>query len=111
MHSLALDRYFAMASTCPAIAFRTIDILAPKHLRKLSRNRVNAAHAIGGRLRELRNLLQPSEAGAFYPAKLSLEGQGRFALGYYHQKAWSVARGMDHKQSKESASVRAEQED
>ena len=102
VNSSVLDRYFALASTYPAVAFPKIEILAQKHLRKLRRDKANAAYAIDARLQELHNLLQPSEAGPF-PAKLGLEGQGLFALGYYHQKAWSVAQAQDRKQSNESA--------
>jgi hypothetical protein len=53
------------------------------------------------RLQQLHSLLQPSEAGA-YPAKLGLEGQGLFALGYYHQKARSSAEAQSRKQANES---------
>jgi CRISPR-associated protein Csd1 len=109
VNSSVLDRYFALASTYPAVAFPKIESLAQKHLRKLRRDRAGAAYAIDARLQELHNLLQPSEAGA-YPAKLGLEGQGLFALGYYHQKAWSIAQAKDRKQANESTSTKSEQE-
>jgi CRISPR-associated protein Csd1 len=101
VNSSVLDRYFALASTYPAVAFPKIESLAQKHLRKLRRDKGGAAYAIDARLQELHNLLQPSAAGA-YPAKLSLEGQGLFSLGYYHQKAWSIAQAKDRKQTNES---------
>ena len=109
VNSSVLDRYFALASTYPAVAFPKIESLAQKHLRKLRRDKSGAAYAIDARLQELHNLLQPSESGA-YPAKLGLEGQGLFALGYYHQKAWSIAQAKDRKQANESVSVNTEQE-
>jgi CRISPR-associated protein Csd1 len=101
VNSSVLDRYFALASTYPAVAFPKIESLAQKHLRKLRRDKGGAAYAIDARLQELHNLLQPSAAGA-YPAKLSLEGQGLFSLGYYHQKAWSIAQAKDRKQTNDS---------
>jgi CRISPR-associated protein Csd1 len=102
VNSSILDRYFALASTYPAVAFPKIESLAQKHLRKLRRDKPGAAYSIDGRLEELHNLLQPTDAGA-YPAKLSLEGQGLFALGYYHQKARSRAQAQDRKQANNAA--------
>jgi CRISPR-associated protein Csd1 len=110
VNSSVIDRYFALASTYPAVAFPKIESLAQKHLRKLRRDKAKAAYAIDARLQELHGLLQPSAAGAF-PAKLDLPEQGLFALGYYHQKAWSIAQAKDRKQLNESAGNGAEQED
>jgi CRISPR-associated protein Csd1 len=81
------DRYYAVASTYPAVAFPKIILLAESHKRKLRRDNTPAAVAIQKDIEALHNKLQPRESGA-YPAKLSLEGQGLFALGYYHQKAF-----------------------
>jgi CRISPR-associated protein Csd1 len=80
------DRYFALASTYPTVAFPKIEDLARKHLRKLQRDSPKTFGAIERRLLQLHDKLQPTDLGA-YPGKLGLEGQGLFALGYYHQKA------------------------
>lgn len=96
INSSVLDRYFGLASTYPSVAFPKIETLAQKHLRKLRRDKPGAAYAIDARLQTLHALLQPTEAGA-YPAKLSLEGQGLFALGYYHQKARSRVEATNKK--------------
>jgi hypothetical protein len=109
INSSVLDRYFALASTYPSVAFPKIENLAQKHLRKLRRDKGKVAYAIDARLQELHNKLQPTEAGA-YPAKLSLEGQGLFALGYYHQKAWSISQARSRKQSNESSNQDVDQE-
>jgi CRISPR-associated protein Csd1 len=102
VNSSILDRYFALASTYPAVAFPKIESLAQKHLRKLRRDKPSAAYAIDGRLQELHNLLQPSASGA-YPGKLGLDGQGLFALGYYHQKARSRSQAQNRKQANDAA--------
>lgn len=102
VNSSILDRYFGLASTYPAVAFPKIESLAQKHLRKLRRDKPSAAYSIDGRLQELHNLLQPSASGA-YPGRLGLEGQGLFALGYYHQKARSRSQAQDRKQANEAA--------
>ena len=109
INSSVLDRYFALASTYPAVAFPKIESLALKHLRKLRRDNGGGAYAIDARLQDLHKKLQPTAMGA-YPAKLSLEGQGLFALGYYHQKAWSIAQARDRRQSKESTNENNDQE-
>ncbi|HUZ95878.1 MAG TPA: type I-C CRISPR-associated protein Cas8c/Csd1 [Edaphobacter sp.] len=113
VNSSILDRYFALASTYPAVAFPKIENLGQKHLRKLRRDNPPAAYAIDARLQELHNLLQPSASGA-YPGKLGLEGQGLFALGYYHQKARSRSKAQDRKQAndaeKESTNESTDQE-
>lgn len=102
VNSSILDRYFALASANPAVAFPKIESLAQKYLRNLRRDKPSAAYAIDGRLQELHNLLQPSESGAF-PGKLGLDGQGLFALGYYHQKARSCSQAQDRKQANDAA--------
>jgi len=97
VNSSILDRYFALASTYPAIAFPKIEALGLKHMRKLRRDKPPTAYAIDARIRKLHDLLQPSEQGAF-PGRLGLEAQGLFALGYYHQKSWSISQAVSRKQ-------------
>jgi CRISPR-associated protein Csd1 len=109
VNSSVLDRYFGLASTCPAVAFPKIESLAQKHIRKLRRDKPKVAYAIDARLQELHGLLQPSASGA-YPAKLGLPDQGLFALGYYHQKAWSISQAKDRKQSNGTDGSNADQE-
>ncbi len=109
LNSSILDRCFAFASTYPAVAFPKIESLGRKYLRKLRRDNPSAAYVIDGRLQELHKLLQPTEGGA-YPGKLGLEGQGLFALGFYHQKAWSVSQARNRKQASESQNNPTDQE-
>jgi len=109
VNSSILDRHFALASTYPAVAFPKIENLAQKHLRKLRRDKPSAAYAIDGRLQELHSLLQPSSSGA-YPGKLGLDGQGLFALGYYHQKARSRSQAQERNQANAAANEFADQE-
>jgi CRISPR-associated protein Csd1 len=88
-NSSVLDRYFTLASTYPAIAIPRVADLGQKHLRKLRFDKPGVAFRIDERLQEIHSRLAPSVAGA-YPARLSLEDQGLFILGYYHQKAENV---------------------
>ncbi len=75
------DRYFGAASASPLVAFPLLNRLKMHHLSKLeNRGRmVNLEKLIG----EVMNGL---EARNPFPPHLSLADQGRFAVGYYHQR-------------------------
>jgi len=103
------DRFFSLASTYPAAAFAEIVDLGQKHLKKLRRLDGGAAFGIEKRIMEISNLLQPGEKGP-YPSDLSLEGQGLFALGYFHQKSRSISDAIDGKLSKETSNQDSDQE-
>jgi len=96
------DRYFGLASTFPKVAFPRIQDLARAHMRKLRREDPRSANAIDSRIQELYGFLEPSASGPFLP-QLGLEGQGLFALGYYHQKARSRSQAQDRKQVNDAA--------
>ena len=99
VNSSVLDRYFSLASTFPAIAMPKIADLGQTHLRKLRRDKPGVAFRIDERLQEIHSGLAPSASGA-YPAKLSLEDQGLFILGYYHQKAENARQIQAAKQAR-----------
>ncbi len=71
------DRYYGAASSTPVAVFSTLLRLKNHHLGKLSR----------GRATQMEKLIGEITAGldGFSP-HLSLADQGRFALGYYHQR-------------------------
>jgi CRISPR-associated protein Csd1 len=72
-----VDRYYGAASTRPATVFPRLVALAQHHLAKLT----TALQVFyGSRLGEVMDGL------SVFPATLSLEEQGLFALGYYHQR-------------------------
>lgn len=71
------DRYFGAASTTPVTVFTSLLRLKNAHLKKLSAGRmVWFEKQLGEVLGEI----------ADFPAHLMLQDQGRFALGYYHQR-------------------------
>lgn len=76
------DRYYASASNTPAAAFPTLLRLSVHHMKKIGQERP-------GRRVQFDKLLSnimanvPSDG---LPARLNLEDQGRFAVGYHHQK-------------------------
>ncbi|MBQ2953602.1 MAG: type I-C CRISPR-associated protein Cas8c/Csd1 [Clostridia bacterium] len=71
------DKYFSSASATPAIVFPTLIRLAQAHLKKLDAGwRIHFDKQLGEII---------SRMDASYPARLSLQDQGVFQLGYYHQ--------------------------
>jgi CRISPR-associated protein Csd1 len=74
------DRYFDSASATPLLAFPTLLKLNRHHLAKDESWGWRYERQIG----ELLTKLEVEEAP--YPARLTLEEQGLFILGYYHQK-------------------------
>lgn len=72
------DRFYGSASSVPVAAFPHLMKLKNHHLAKLE-NR--------GRAVNLEKLIGEIVCGfADFPAHLSLQDQGRFAVGYYHQR-------------------------
>ena len=71
------DRYYSAASTTPVAVFTTLLRLKNAHLKKLSDGQnVWFERLIG-------EVLAPMQD---FPRQLTLPQQGRFALGYYHQR-------------------------
>ena len=96
LNQTVADRYYTLASTYPQLAFPKIEDLGMKHLRKLRRDSPGAAVRIERDMDEVRQRL-----GAVFPGALSLEEQGRFALGFHHQRANQIKRAMDAKEAKQ----------
>lgn len=71
------DRYYGAASTTPVAVFTTLLRLKNAHLKKLANN----AAAYFERL--IGEVVEPMTD---FPRQLTLSDQGRFALGYYHQR-------------------------
>lgn len=76
------DRYFASASCSPAGVFPILIRLSNHHLSKIGSER-------RGRVVNLERLLASILEGisTAFPGHLNLEEQGRFAIGYFHQKS------------------------
>ncbi|MGL6076805.1 MAG: type I-C CRISPR-associated protein Cas8c/Csd1 [Fimbriiglobus sp.] len=86
-----VERYYGSASTAPANVFGVLWKLHVHHLRKLEQSEKGrkTAYHIRGRLSEIIGQFAPAGEGLppRFPATLSLEAQGRFALGFYQQLA------------------------
>ena len=73
------DRYFASACANPYSVFPTLLKLSQHHIKKAEYGYVSD-NRIGKILCKLEVVDNP------FPKKMSLEDQGIFVLGYYHQK-------------------------
>ena len=71
-----VDRYFGAASTRPGTVFPQLVRLSQNHLSKLGRSGSYYQEIITGIVDGIDR----------FPSMLTLEEQGRFALGYYHQR-------------------------
>jgi CRISPR-associated protein Csd1 len=87
-----VDRFYGAASTAPASVFGQLMHLHHAHLSKLAANRPGAATNIRKDIEEITT--QPDLLTEF-PLQLSLQDQGRFALGFYHQNADYRRRSAD----------------
>ncbi len=71
------DRYYGAASSTPVSVFTTLLRLKNHHLGKLSKGRAVQMEKLLGQIMD--GILD-------FPRQLGLPDQGRFALGYYHQR-------------------------
>jgi CRISPR-associated protein Csd1 len=94
-----VERFYASASTTPALVMGRLFRNAQNHLSKASGG---IATNVSKDFEEITKKL-----GCTFPTTLSLEEQGRFALGYYHQKADYRRISIERKEAKaeESSAV------
>lgn len=91
-----VERYFGTASSNPNVAFNILWRLHVHHLKKLSQQGDKggaAAHAVENRITEIcarfgqTQAMREKRQPPSFPRVLDLQAQGRFALGFYQQKA------------------------
>ena len=92
------DRFYSAASTTPVAVFTTLLRLKNAHLKKLS----DGQNAWFERL--IGEVLAPMQD---FPRQLTLPQQGRFALGYYHQRQDFFTR-KDHSPAADKPDVAAD---
>jgi len=85
-----VDRFYGRAAASPVSAFPILMRLAQSHLRTLRRDKPGLAVTFDRQIAEICQRL-----GKDFPVSLTLPEQGRFALGYYHQRAAGFARGAE----------------
>jgi CRISPR-associated protein Csd1 len=78
-----VDKFYGTFSAAPALVFARLVSNAQNHLRKIRGDKPAAFVSNDRRLGEVLILLGTAPP----PTQFSLQDQGRFALGYYHEKA------------------------
>lgn len=96
-----VERYYGTASSAPNSAFGILWRLHQHHLKKISRQGDKGkarAEAIKRRIAEIASLFRPLHPGLppEFPRTFGLQEQGRFALGFYQQKAADDAARRAH---------------
>jgi CRISPR-associated protein Csd1 len=93
-----LERYFGSASTAPRSVFPVLLRLNRHHLRKVRDDNVGFGLNLEEELETRLARFRPTADGSpDFPAVLSLPEQGRFALGFYHQRAEYRAASAERK--------------
>jgi CRISPR-associated protein Csd1 len=85
------DNYYTSASTTPSVVFGRLENLHVHHIKKIRDGIPSLAASLDRQIADIKNLIdvqtEPvpgTENG--YPTRLSLQQQGMFAIGYYHQR-------------------------
>jgi CRISPR-associated protein Csd1 len=96
VNSSVVDKFYGTFSAAPALIFARLYSNAQNHMRKVRAENEVAYFALDKRLAEVTNLLPASPP----KSTQSLADQGRFALGFYHQKAKTFAEIAERKRQK-----------
>lgn len=85
------DRYYAAASSSPVTVFGRLMTLTTHHLSKIKKNKAYLERYYDRLIQEIMGGSTDSVLGGNtgildFPAHLTLDEQGRFAIGYYHQR-------------------------
>jgi len=95
VHATMTARFFAAASIAPASVFGQLLRGMQAHLHLLRTERRGTCEALERKLEEV-------QAGlTMFPKTLTLEQQGLFCLGYYHQRAAERAAARAYRQGHE----------
>ncbi len=81
--SSIIDRYYGTASSAPASVFGRLLRGAQPHMAVLNRDKKGAYFRLDEQLQEILSHFEEKK----FPATLDLMAQGRFALGFYQQRA------------------------
>lgn len=91
-----VDKFYGTLSGAPAMVFSRLQDNARNHLRKIRGEKPGQAVNLEKRLMEVCDLL----GAAPPPKQFSLQDQGRFALGYYHEKAKGFQESAERRAAK-----------
>jgi CRISPR-associated protein Csd1 len=99
LNSTVVDRFYGALSSTPIVAYSRLMAGARNHVSKLGKESSGAA------VREDQRLQQIHSRITQIPARLDLEEQALFSLGYYHEKADRFAQIQAAKDLKAVAAI------
>lgn len=91
------DRYFGAASATPASTFPALIRNAKNHLKTIRTNKGGLAHWFDSRISDIVDGFDTTQ----FPRSLSMDEQGRFVIGYYHEQK-DLSRGRDNEDDPET---------
>lgn len=98
-----VDRYYGRASSAPGLVFGSM--MAEYQIWRSGIDNRGAAYRIDEAVRDVIDKL-----GDAFPSTLTIEQQGRFALGYYHQKGKNALDARQHAQASTEPAEQAQHE-
>lgn len=101
VNASVVDKFYGVFSAAPALVFNRLFSNAQNHLRKIKVEKPGSFVSLDKRLTELVRLLPAAPPSG----QLSMQDQGRFALGYYHQRAKQFEEISDRKAAKAAATA------
>jgi CRISPR-associated protein Csd1 len=101
VNATVVDKFYGTFSAAPALVFSRLFANAQNHLRKIKGDNPGAFTMNDKLLSEIVSLLPPAPP----TGQLPLRDQGRFALGYYHQRAKRFQEIAERKAKKAMANV------
>lgn len=116
-----VDRFYGTASSAPQTVFPRLVRGAQAHFTKLRRDKPGWEWALQTACEEIIGKLPPLDTnparagrarGAYgvpvnFPASLTPQQQGFFALGYYHQRAWNSQQAKEASERKKGRQLAA----
>ncbi len=105
INATVVDRFYGAASSTPASVFPSMLRGVRAHLSKLERDRRGVYIALERRLDEVTGAILG------FPRTLTLQQQGLFALGYYHQRAHDRAQAREAAEKRKAGQVGTEEAD
>jgi CRISPR-associated protein Csd1 len=99
-NSTVADRYYNLMMTSPSVAFVQVCKLGRNHLKKLRRFGEVGSKSANGLQMQIEKLLVL--LGDDLPATFGIHDKARFALGFYHQKAYRPKKASSSDDSTET---------
>lgn len=91
VNSSVIDDNYGAAATTPSRVFGHLEVKVQAHLADLRKSKPGMAGFFTKQLEEIHAAMP----GASFPNTLTLEEQGIFAMGYWHQKAYRAVKNDD----------------